>query len=101
MIGAVTRSRLTLGHVRAAATGAAAALCLAACAAGAASSGASGVSGPTSSPSASATKTITVDFAGGVITPTPGRVVVPVGTAVHLVVASDVAEEVHNHYDDR
>ena len=68
------------------------------CAAGSTPTSGSGASGPSSSPTA--TKTITVHFTGGVISPPPGRVVVPVGTAVHLVVTSDVAEEVHNHYDN-
>jgi hypothetical protein len=65
---------------------------------GCAAGGTSGGSGPSASPTA--TQTITVHFTGGVISPPPGRVVVPVGTAVHLVVTSDVAEEVHNHYDN-
>jgi hypothetical protein len=46
-------------------------------------------------------KDISITYKGGQIDPTPGKVQVPVGTHVHLTVTSDVAEEVHNHYDDK
>jgi hypothetical protein len=72
---------------------------LAGCASSSASGGGSG--GTTSASSTAATKTITVSFTNGQVSPPPGRVDVPIGTHVHLVVTSDVAEEVHNHYDNQ
>jgi hypothetical protein len=59
---------------------------------------ASGAGSGSASPSA--TKTIDVSYTNGVITPPPDKVIVPIGTAVHLVVRLDVADEVHNHYDN-
>jgi hypothetical protein len=45
-------------------------------------------------------KTITVRVAGGVVSPPPGRVAVPVHTRLHLVVDSDRADTAHVHgYD--
>jgi plastocyanin len=70
---------------------------LSACSSSSASAG--GGSGA-SSTSTAAAKTITVSYSGGQVSPPPGRVDVAVGTHVHLVVTSDVAEEVHNHYDN-
>jgi hypothetical protein len=71
---------------------------LAGCAASSASGGAGGTG---SASSTGATKTITVAFKNGQVEPPPSRVDVPIGTHVHLVVTSDVAEEVHNHYDNQ
>jgi plastocyanin len=66
-----------------------------------ASSGGAGSSGGTGSSAAAATKDIVITYKNGQIDPPPGKVQVPVGTHVHLTVTSDVAEEVHNHYDDK
>ena len=43
---------------------------------------------------------ITVSYAGGTITPPEGRVPVKVGQKVEIQVTSDVAEIVHNHYNN-
>jgi plastocyanin len=76
-------------------------LLLAGC--GSSSSGGTGPSGTvgSGSPSAAATKDIAITYKDGQIDPAPGKVQVPVGTHVHLTVTSDVAEEVHNHYDGK
>ncbi len=63
---------------------------------GASSSGGSG-----GSASAAATKDISITYKGGQIDPPPSKIEVPVGTHVHITVTSDVAEEVHNHYNDQ
>lgn len=44
---------------------------------------------------------IEVAFAAGAVTGGPARYAVPVGSAVELVVSSDVADEVHLHGYDR
>jgi hypothetical protein len=55
---------------------------------------------PVSPARAPAPKTITVRVAGGVISPPPGRVPVPVHTRVHLAVDSDSPDTAHVHgYD--
>jgi hypothetical protein len=80
----------------------AAGLLLAGC--GSSSSGGTGSGGTGSSgtgSSAAATKDIAITYKDGQIDPPPGKVQVPVGTHVHLTVTSDVAEEVHNHYDGK
>jgi plastocyanin len=77
----------------------AAALVVAGCSsAGSTGTTPSGSVGPVGSASV---KDISITYKGGQIDPTPGKVQVPVGTHVHLTVTSDVAEEVHNHYDDK
>jgi hypothetical protein len=48
----------------------------------------------------SAVQVITVKYAGGVITPAEGRVLVPLGHKVEIRVTSDVSEIVHNHYNN-
>jgi plastocyanin len=63
---------------------------------GSASSGGSG-----GSSSAAATKDISITYKDGRIDPPPSKIEVPVGTHVHLTVTSDVADEVHNHYDGK
>jgi uncharacterized cupredoxin-like copper-binding protein len=75
-----------------AAAGAVLALLLTAC-----SSGGSG----SASVSAAPTKDIAITYKAGQIDPPPSKIQVPLGTHVHLTVTSDVAEEVHNHYDDK
>jgi plastocyanin len=79
----------------------AAGLLLAGC--GSSSSGGTGPSGAAGhgSSSAAATKDIAITYKDGQIDPPPGKVQVAVGTHVHLTVTSDVAEEVHNHYDGK
>jgi hypothetical protein len=67
-------------------------LLLAGC--GSASSGGAGSS-------SAATKDIAITYKDGQITPPESKIQVPVGTHVHITVTSDVAEEVHNHYDDK
>jgi hypothetical protein len=47
------------------------------------------------------TQRIDVTYAGGAVTGGPQRYAVPLGSAVELVVASDVADEVHLHGYDR
>jgi hypothetical protein len=64
---------------------------------------------PTTSPPVSTTQVVTtassvteieIAVAGGVVTPPAGRVPVPLGNTVRLVVTSDVADEIHVHgYD--
>jgi len=62
---------------------------------------ASGSSTTTVSPSATASvQDITITYRGGTISPPPDKVVVPLGTHVHLTVTSDMADEVHNHLTD-
>jgi plastocyanin len=68
--------------------------------AGCSSSGSGGAAG-TGSSSSAPTKDIAISYKGGQIDPPPGKVQVAIGTHVHLTVTSDVAEEVHNHYDDK
>jgi hypothetical protein len=48
----------------------------------------------------SAVQVIIVKYAGGVITPAEGRVLVPLGHKVEIRVTSDVSEIVHNHYNN-
>ena len=72
------------------------ALVLAGC--GSSSSGGGGSGG---SSSTAATKDIAITYKDGQIDPAPSKVQVPIGTHVHITVTSDVAEEVHNHYDDK
>jgi plastocyanin len=59
-------------------------------------------SGSAGSPAASngPTKDISITYQNGQINPPPSKVQVALGTRVHLTVTSDVAEQVHNHYDD-
>jgi plastocyanin len=64
-------------------------------------SSSSGGGGSGASSSAAATKDIAITYKGGQIDPAPSKVQVPIGTHVHITVTSDVAEEVHNHYDDK
>jgi len=71
-------------------------LLLAAC-----SSSGSGPAGGSGTTSAAATKDIAITYKAGQIDPPPSKIQVPVGTHVHITVTSDVAEEVHNHYDDK
>ncbi len=73
-----------------------AAVVLAGC--GSSSSGGGASSGAAST---AAVKDIAVTYEGGRIDPPPGKIQVPVGTHVHLTVTSDVADEVHNHYDGK
>ena len=77
-----------------AAAGVAVSLLLGACS----SSGSGGTSG---SVTAAQTKDISITYKDGQIDPPPGKIAVPVGTHVHLTVTSDVAEEVHNHYNGK
>jgi hypothetical protein len=49
---------------------------------------------------ASGLQVITVTYAGGVITPPESRVPVKLGGKVEIRVTSDVAEIVHNHFDN-
>lgn len=65
------------------------------------SSGGSGAGSASGSPSTAATKDIAITYKGGQIDPPPSKIQVAVGTHVHLTVTSDVAEEVHNHYNDK
>jgi heme/copper-type cytochrome/quinol oxidase subunit 2 len=65
---------------------------------GCGSSGSPGSSGGTAAPSA--VQVITVSYAGGVITPPEGRVVVKLGNKVEIRVTSDVSEIVHNHFNN-
>ena len=63
------------------------------------SSGGSGSTNPaTSRP---ATADIAITYKNGTIDPEPNTVTLSAGTHVHLTVSSDVAEEVHNHYNDK
>ena len=48
-----------------------------------------------------AAKVIEITYAGGQITPPPTKIEVPIGTKVTIRVTSDVAEQVHNHYNDQ
>ena len=57
-------------------------------------------SGSVAASSGAPTKDIAITYTNGQIDPPAGKVQVAVGTHVHLTVTSDVAEEVHNHYDD-
>jgi hypothetical protein len=84
--------RMTVGRRHVAAT-LAAAFVLAACAA------AGGALAP--QVTADGTQRIEVAFAGGAVTGGPQRYAVPRGSVVELVVASDVADEVHLHGYDR
>ncbi len=54
-----------------------------------------------SAPASAAVKDIAITFKGGQVDPPPSKIAVPVGTHVHLTVSSDVADEVHNHYNDK
>jgi hypothetical protein len=86
-----------------AAMAAALVLVLAACSSGSGAAGGSASGTATSTGGASGTsavKDIAITYKDGTITPPPDKVVVPVGTHVHLTVTTDVAEEVHNHYDN-
>jgi plastocyanin len=74
-----------------AAAGVGALLLLTACSSGGSAAG---------TQSTATTKDIAITYKDGQIDPPPGKVQVAVGTHVHLTVTSDVAEEVHNHYDD-
>jgi len=53
-----------------------------------------------SSASAGQVQVITVTYAGGKITPPEGRVPVTLGGKVEIRVTSDVAETVHNHFNN-
>lgn len=64
-------------------------------------SSSSGGAATGSAAASAAVKDIAVTYKGGQIDPPPGKIAVPVGTHVHLTVTSDVAEEVHNHYNDK
>jgi hypothetical protein len=58
------------------------------------------VAGCASTPAAAGERTISVQVAGGEVTPPAGRVSVPAGTRVHLTVDSDVPDFAHVHgYD--
>lgn len=50
---------------------------------------------------AAGVQVISVTYANGVITPPEGRVVVPLGHRVEIRVTSDVAEIVHNHFNNQ
>lgn len=50
---------------------------------------------------APAVQRITIGYAGGAVAGDTGRVAVPLGAAVEIVVTSDVAEELHLHGYDR
>jgi hypothetical protein len=50
---------------------------------------------------ADGTQRIEIAFAGGAVAGGPRRYTVPLGSAIELVVASDVADEVHLHGYDR
>jgi ABC-type Fe3+-hydroxamate transport system substrate-binding protein len=56
-------------------------------------------SGGSGSP-APGVQVISVTYSGGVITPPEGRVVVALGHKVEIRVTSDVAEIVHNHFNN-
>lgn len=73
----------------------AAALLLTGCSSSAPTSGAGTVSA-----GAAAVQVITVKYAGGVITPPEGRVIVKLGGKVEIRVTSDVSEIVHNHFNN-
>ena len=76
-------------------------LLLAACSSSS-SGGSAGASGPVGGVGTGApTQNIAITYKDGQIDPPPGKVQVAIGTHVHLTVTSDVAEEVHNHYDDK
>jgi uncharacterized cupredoxin-like copper-binding protein len=62
---------------------------------GSSSSGGSGGS------ASAATKDISITYKNGQIDPPPSKIEVAEGTHVHITVTSDVAEEVHNHYNDQ
>jgi heme/copper-type cytochrome/quinol oxidase subunit 2 len=62
--------------------------------------GCSASSGAAGSASTGAVQVIKVSYASGVITPPEGRVPVKVGQKVEIQVTSDVAEIVHNHYNN-
>jgi ABC-type Fe3+-hydroxamate transport system substrate-binding protein len=63
--------------------------------------GSSASTGSTASAVASsAVQVITVKYAGGVITPPEGRVIVKLGNKVEIRVTSDVSEIVHNHFNN-
>ena len=86
------------GAALVAAAGVALTLLLASCSSSG-SGAASGTAGGSSS--AAATKDIAITYKGGQIDPPPSKIQVAVGTHVHLTVTSDVADEVHNHYNDK
>lgn len=71
--------------------------------AGVLSLAACGTGGGTVAPQVTAdgTQRIEVAFAGGAVTAGRQRYAVPLGSAVELVVASDVADDVHLHGYDR
>jgi heme/copper-type cytochrome/quinol oxidase subunit 2 len=65
-----------------------------------AASGPAGVTPSGTGSPASDVQVITVTYAGGVITPPEGRVLVALGHKVEIRVTSDVAEIVHNHFNN-
>ena len=73
-------------------------LALAGCGSSSATAGSTGSSG--SSASAATVQVITVSYAGGKITPPESKVPVKLGHKVEIRVTSDVAEIVHNHFDN-
>jgi hypothetical protein len=72
-------------------------------AAGALVAGCGGAGGGTVAPQVTAegVQRIEIAFAAGAVTGGPQRYAVPLGSAVEVVVASDVADEVHLHGYDR
>ncbi len=64
-------------------------------------SSSSGGAATGSAAASAAVKDIAITYQGGQIDPPPSKVAVPVGTHVHLTVTSDVADQVHNHYNDK
>ncbi|MCW0215570.1 MAG: hypothetical protein OJJ54_19620 [Pseudonocardia sp.] len=56
---------------------------------------------PAPASTAPAVQTVRVTYAGGQVTGDTGRVAVPLGRTVDVVVTSDVADEIHLHGYDR
>lgn len=68
------------------------------------SSASTGSPGPSSGSTGASTgqpQLISVSYAGGVISPAEGNVPVSLGSRVEIKVSSDVAEIVHNHFNNQ
>ena len=66
-----------------------------------ASTGSPGASGASNGASSGQPQLITVSYAGGVISPPESKVPVKLGSKVEIKVTSDVAEIVHNHFNNQ
>ena len=65
------------------------------------STGLLGASGASSGSASGQPQLITVSYAGGVISPPEGKVPAKLGSKVEIKVTSDVAETVHNHFNNQ